>query len=195
MWATARVGLAIAAVIAWVLLLAGCVSSPPPPLLTPLAVAGSFGYAEAPLGGDRFSVTYIAPPRLTSLYGIARETDAEATRTLAFDMAVWRAAQIAQAQGFAGFRVTDRRSDVDTYPDPLSQPFDPWPCWECRRFGFPYYADPYRGSPFVYLQTRLAITVQMLHDAGPGDYSAADAIAQLRRTYPGAEGIPPAPSG
>jgi hypothetical protein len=176
-------------------LVAGCVSAPPPPLLTPLAVAGSFGYAEAPLGGDRASVTYIAPPRLTSPYGTARETDAQATRTLAFDMAVWRAAQLAQAQGFAGFRISDRRSDVDTYPDPLSQPFDPWPCWECRRFGFPYYADPYRGSPFVYLQTRVTITMQLLHDPGAGDYKADDAIAQLRRTYPGAEGVAPSPSG
>ena len=176
-------------------LLASCVTAPPPPLLTPLAVAGSFGYAEQPLGGDRVSVSYIAPPRLTSLYGTAREADAQATRTLAFDMAVWRAAQLAQAQGFAGFRVIDRRSDVDTYPDPLSQPFDPWPCWECRRFGFPYYADPYRGSPFVYLQTRVAITTQMLHDPGGGDYRADDAIAQLRRTYPGAEGVASAPPG
>lgn len=175
-------------------LLAGCVSIPPPPLLTPLAVAGSFGYTEMPLGGDRFSVTYLAPPRLTSRYGSARETDAQATRTLAFDMAVWRAAQLAEAQGFAGFRISDRRSDVDTYPDPLSQPFDPWPCWECRRFGFPYYADPYRGSPFIYLETRVTITVQMLHDPAPGDYRADDAIAQLRRTYPGAEGVPPTPA-
>jgi len=175
-------------------LLAGCVSIPPPPLLTPLAVAGSFGYAEAPLGGDRFSVTYLAPPRLTSRYGSAREADAQATRTLAFDMAVWRAAQLAEAQGFAGFRISDRRSDVDTYPDPLSQPFDPWPCWECRRFGFPYSADPYRGSPFIYLETQVTITVQMLHDPGSGDYRADDAIAQLRRTYPGAEGVPQTPA-
>ena len=176
-------------------LLAGCVTTPPPPLLTPLAVAGSFGYAEAPLGSDRVSVTYIAPPRLSSSYGAARETDAQAMRALAFDMAVWRAAQIAQAQGFAGFRITDRRSDVDTYPDPLSEPFEPWPCWQCRRFGFPYYADPYRGSPFIYLATRVTVTVQLLHDPGSGDYRAEDAIAQLRRSYPGAEGVPLAPSG
>ena len=194
MLATARLRQALAALIG-AALLAGCVGAPPPPLLTPLAIAGSFGYAEAALGGDRASVTYIAPPRLTSPYGTARETDAQATRTLAFDMAVWRAAQLAEAQGFAGFRISDRRSDVDTYPDPLSQPFDPWPCWECRRFGFPYYADPYRGSPFAYLQTRVTITVQMLHDPGAGDYKADDAIVQLRRTYPGAEGVAPAPPG
>lgn len=194
MRALARLRQAVVALIG-LTLLAGCVSTPPPPLLTPLAVAGNFGYAEAPLGSDRFSVTYMAPPRLTSLYGSARETDAQATRTLAFDMAVWRAAQLAQAEGFAGFRIIDRRSDVDTFPDPLSQPFDPWPCWECRRFGFPYYADPFRGSPFVYLDTRVAITVQMLHDPAAGDYRADDLIAQLRRTYPGAEGVPLAPAG
>ena len=192
MLATVRLWCALAA-LTGAALLGGCVTAPPPPLLTPLAVAGRFGYAETALGGDRYAVTYVAPSRLTSPYGPAREIDAQATRTLAFDMAVWRAAQIAQAQGFAGFRISDRRSDVDTYPDPFYEPWDPWPCWECRRFGFPYYPDPYRGSPFVYLQTRVTIIVQMLHDPGPGDYKAEDTIAQLRLTYPGAEGIPPPP--
>jgi hypothetical protein len=172
-------------------LLGGCVSGPPLPLLTPLAIGGSFGYAETPLGGDRYAVTYIAPSRVTSAYGSARDADALATRTLAFDMAVWRAAQIVEARGFAGFRISDRRSDADTYPDPFYDPWDPWPCWQCRRFGFPYYGDPFRGPSFAYLQTRVTITLELLHDPGPGDYRADDAIAQLRRTYPGAEGLPP----
>lgn len=188
MLAMARVGRALAALIG-LALLGGCVTGPPPPLLTPLAAGGNFGYAETPLSGDRQTVTYVAPSRLTNSYGPAREADAQATRTLAFDMAVWRAAQLAEAQGFAGFRVSDRRSDSDTYPDPFYDPWDPWPCWGCRRFGFPY--DAYRGSPYAYLQTRVTITVEMLHDPGPGDYKADDAIAQLRRTYPGAEGVPP----
>jgi hypothetical protein len=34
----------------------------------------------------------------------------------------------------------------------------------------------------------------MLHDPGPGDYKADDALAHLRRTYPGAEGVPPPPA-
>jgi hypothetical protein len=177
-----------------VALLGGCITGPPPPLLTPLAIGGDFGYAEAPAGNDQSQVTYIAPPRVASPYGIARETDAQAARTLAFDMAVWRAAQIAQFQGFAGFRIADRRSDVDTYPDPLYQPWGPPGCWHCRRFGFPYYGDPFGGPTYVYLQARVTITAQMLHDPGPGDYTAADAIAQLRRTYPGAEGAPPPPA-
>jgi len=170
--------------------LGGCVSGPSPPLLTPLAIGGSFGYSEMRVGDDRDMVTYVAPPRLTTPYGVARESEAQAARTLAFDMAVWRAAQLAQSQGFAGFRIIDRRSDVDTYPyaDPF---YDPWPCWQCRRYGFPYYPDPYRGSPYVYLQARVTITVQRLHDPGDADYRADDAIAQLRRTYPGAEGVPP----
>jgi hypothetical protein len=190
--ATARSWRALVALIG-LALLSGCVTGPQLPLLTPLAVGGTFGYAETPLGEDRYSVTYVAPPRLTSPYGAAREADAQAARTLAFDMAVWRAAQIAQARGFAGFRIIDRRSDVDTYPyaDPFYDPWDSWPCWQCRRFGFPYYADPYRGSPYVYLQARVTITVVMQHDPAPGDYRADDVIAQLRRTYPGADGVPP----
>lgn len=175
------------------LLPTGCATGPQLPLLTPIAVAGSFGYSEIRVSDDRYIVTYVAPPRLTSAYGTAREADAQAARTLAFDMAVWRAAQIAEAQGFAGFRIIDRRSDVDTYPAPFYDPWDPWPgpCWQCRRFGFPYYSDPFGYQPYAYVQARVTLTVQMLHDPGPGDYRAADVIEQLRRTYPGADGAPP----
>ncbi|HEX7969432.1 MAG TPA: hypothetical protein VF502_14525 [Stellaceae bacterium] len=177
------------------LLPTGCATGPQLPLLTPIAVAGSFGYSEIRISDDRYMVTYVAPPGLTSAYGTAREADAQAARTLAFDMAVWRAAQIAEAQGFAGFRIIDRRSDVDTYAVPYYDPWDPWGCWECRRFGFPSYHDPFPYSPYAYLQARVTITVQMLHDPGPGDYKAAAVIEQLRRTYPGADGVLPPPAG
>jgi hypothetical protein len=181
------------------MLLGGCATGPGLPLLSPLAAAGSFGYAEAAQGADRYSVSYVAPPRLTGSYPGPHEEDANAARTLAFDMSVWRAAQLAQAQGFTGFRVTDRRSDVSIYPDPYSYYYDPDPLfWEP---GWPYLRRPYSGfgpfpplPPRTYLQAKVTIDVLMLHALAPGDYDAASAIAQLRRTYPGAEGAPP-PAG
>jgi hypothetical protein len=190
---------AVRLVLVLTVLLGGCATGPGYPLLSPLAAAGSFGYTEAPQGADRYSVSYVTPPRLTGSYPGPHEEDANAARTLGFDMAVWRAAQLAQDRGFTGFRVTDRRSDVSIYPDPYAYYYEPDPLfWNP---GWPYLHRPYDGfGPFPplpprnYLQAKVTIDVLLLQGLAPGDYDAASAIGQLRRTYPGAEGAPP-PAG
>jgi hypothetical protein len=182
--------------LALALLLGGCAAGTPLPLLSPLAAGGDFGYAETYRGEDRYTVTYVTPPRRTLSYGAPRVADTEAARRLAFDFASWRAAQIAAAQGFAGFRITDRRSNVDTYVDPFSgapwygDPF--WDCWRCRRLGFPYYPAFPASPPYADLQAQVTIDAVMLHELAPGDYNAGQVIEQLRRTYPGADLAPPA---
>src|ERR1700745_1404814 len=82
------------------LALGGCATGPAFPLLSPIAAAGSFGYSEAAQESDRYSVSYLTPPRLANSYPGPHAVEADAARTLGFDMAVWRAAQLAEAQGF-----------------------------------------------------------------------------------------------
>ncbi len=177
------------------MLLAGCQSSPPLPPLSPIAVAETYGYADMALTDDRYVVTYTGPIRLTYNYPVTRERDVEAARAVILDFAVWRAAQIAAGQGFQGFHVDDRRSDIETYlqPGDLGSPFnDPlYPgLWHYRPFGYPYFPD---FIPSAYLKGRAIIDVTLLKVPGRGDYDAADAIAGFRLAYPGADGTPPAP--
>lgn len=174
-------------------LLGGCVAGPSYPLLSPIAATGNFGFAEVPTAPGHYTVSYTTPPRLTGNYPGPHEQDADAARTLGFDMATWRAAQLAQAQGYTGFRVTDRRSDATIYPDPYYSPYDDplfWdPAWERRRYAF--YGGPLPPlPPRSYLQARVTIEVTLLQALQPGDYDTADAIRQLQRTYPGADGNP-----
>src|SRR5690242_13932858 len=84
----------------WILLalalaLGGCATGPAYPLLSPIAAAGSFGYSEAAQGSDRVSVNYLTPARLATSFPGPHAGEANAARTLGFDMAVWRAAQLA----------------------------------------------------------------------------------------------------
>src|ERR1700680_4696640 len=80
--------------------LAGCETTPPPPLMSPLQVAKSYGYADAAVGDNRYQVTYVGPNRRSLRSVEARQAVGAAERTQAFDFALWRAAQIAIAQGF-----------------------------------------------------------------------------------------------
>jgi hypothetical protein len=177
--------------------LASCDTTPLPPPMSPLEVAKYYGYADVPLGDARYQVTYVGPYR-RSLRSAGSVLEANTTqRTMVYDFALWRAAQLAEAQGLPGVRISNIRSNVNTYSDsyydafygPGLYPYGGYP------FG-PRWGGAYWGpSPYVYQQAEVTVDAQLLRSPGTGDYIAADVIDQLRRTYPGAEGQPsPAPS-
>lgn len=180
--------------------LAACQIVPPPPLMSPIQVAGAYGYSDRPIGPGRFDVTYLGPSRRSLRSPASWHAAGAAERTQAYDFALWRAAQLALALGYKGFRVSNVRSNVSTVVDNYDQPFygpafgpgypGPWPGpWPWRS---DWWGPGWAPSPYAYLQTAITIEVELLHAPGPGDYDAASTIAQLRRTYPGAEGAPAA---
>ncbi len=176
------------AALALILALAACASGPAYPLLTPLTTAKEFGYAETQRAADRYSVIYITPTALSSaLAGAPQDPDAEAARTLGYDMASWRAAQLAAAGGFAGFHLSDRQADVTFFPDPLDVDFPP-PFWGS---GWWRARQPWqRGGPWLpprlLFSAKVTIEVRLLHAPGEDDLVAADTIARLAKTYPDA---------
>jgi hypothetical protein len=152
--------------------LAGCETTRLP-LMSPLQVARSFGYADTAIGDNRYQVTYVRPSSLTFLSRDIPQSVGADERTRAFDFAVWRAAQIAIAERLVGFRVVNVRSNVNV--DVLQER-------PSRR---------YRGpSPYAYQQAEVTIDAQMTLSPGSGDYVARDVINQMRRRYPEAEGAP-----
>lgn len=172
---------------------AGCTAAPEYPLLSPLAATGQFGYAETARGDDRFSVVYVTPVRYADGAGAADPRDAEAARQLGYDMALWRAAQLASARGLAGFRVSDRQADVTVYPDPLDLEPVPPPFWGplSWRYRDPFWrvAGPW-FPPRLLVTARVTLEVELLRQPGPGDYDAAREIARLDHAYPGAATAP-----
>ena len=103
--------------------LSSCQIGLPPPLLSSLQATGEYGYADLALGDDRYQVSYLGPSQRSLRAADARKEINEAESTQAFDFALWRAAQIAQAQGFAGFRVSNVRTNVDSLVDDYYDPF------------------------------------------------------------------------
>lgn len=173
--------------------LTACAALPTYPLLSPIAAAQNFGYAETKRGDDRYSVTYTTPTRASFAPAGPDADDADAARRLGYDMAVWRAAELASAGGFAGFHVSHRQADVSYYPDPadLDFPRDYWgPAWWRLRQPFWQEGRPWL-PPRLLIAARVTIAVELLHAPGAGDYETAGELARLEKTYPGAAGAPP----
>ena len=179
--------------------IAACETTPRPPLMSPLTDTGraGYGYAERPTSSTTLEVTYVAPYRRSSRFPVERDADAVAARAQAFDLMLWRSAQLAEAQGYPAFRVKQSRSNVDTqveeypYYDPFFPPFF-GPRYYRRAYYYPYPYYPYAGTTSSYVQARVSADIELLPSAQPGDYVAAEVIAQARRTYPTAEGGPAA---
>ncbi len=183
--------------------LAGCETGPKYPLLSPVAVTGSFGYSDASLADDRYAVNYVTPVQISVGYSGPGSLAAEAQRRLGFDMTLWRAAQISQTRGYPGFHITDRRSDLTSLPDPADY-FEAYDCagWGGWRhwggwggWGRHWHdppCDPWGLAPRLDIQAHVSLDIQLVRQLQAGDYEAASAIQQLRATYPGGDApLPP----
>lgn len=181
-------------VAAFGLLLAACASGPSYPLYSPQAVTGTFGYAEQRIGPASFKVTYVSPTRNSIDSRSAIEERRQSLLTLTNDLAIWRAADLALANGQKEFRVTRRDNDVDVqrnsydyYPTRrYGPPFGP----PTRRYGPDFYGPPWPDTT-VWLRGTTALIVEFGRKPGEDFFIADEAIARLRQTYPGADAVQP----
>jgi hypothetical protein len=180
--------------------LSSCQIPPAPPLLSPIeATNGEYGYADLPLGENRYQVSYAGPSQRGLRSTEARQQVAAAERAQAFDFALWHASQITRAQGYTGFRVSNVRTNVDSM---VEEDYDPFyaPDWHpANRFGGPLmgrywggYASP---SPYIDTRTQIVIDIALLRSLETGDYDASETIDRLSKAYPDATGPVVAPAG
>lgn len=167
---------------ALLLMVAGCATGPQHPLYSPLAVAGTFGYTEQRLSDTSYRATYVAPRRTVFSPYANAEPYRTAQLTLANDMALMRAAELAVANGHETFRVTQRDNDADVNRERRTGMCDD-PFWPRR----PYYYPSSRscGSDgYTYIQARSTVTIQFGHKPGEEHFVAQTVLAQLAQTYP-----------
>jgi len=185
-----RAGLAAAAALA----LAACVQALHLPLYTPLESTGSYGYAERQLAERRFQVSYDAPVVATYAYpGGQRQQEVEEKVAVAYDLALWRAAELALAAGYPALTVTERDRDVrvEVFGDPYASPFYPfyYPPFPFTHHGprygllpHPFYPGYY--EPYAELIVGVTITVEFLDSVAPGALDAGATLDRLRGQYP-----------
>ena len=173
--------------------LSSCQTKPPAPLLSSIqATGGEYGYADMPLGDNRYQVSYTGPSQRSFRSAEAREAIKAAGSAQAFDLALWHAAQIALAQGFTGFRVSNVRTNVDSMVEPDYDPSYAPGWYPANRFGGPlmgrYWGGYVSPSPYIDTQTQIVMDMLLLRSLDTGDYDARQTIDRLSKTYPGATG-------
>jgi hypothetical protein len=189
------------------LAVAACSSTQHQPVLVPamaaLSATGDYGYSETELAPDRYEVSFVTPSLSAhgdpeDDYGLIGE------RQRTYDLALWRAAQLAQEKGYPALTVETESRDVavDIVDPPGAPPYvsaplrtmSGPPCrWDCGRpigyWGDPYFNPVYdewyrRGHSSGRVSARL--TVKMLPAVVAGAEDAAQTDARLRAAYAGA---------
>jgi hypothetical protein len=174
-------------------LVSGCTTrTPPVAAMAAQGATGDYGYSEQMLAPDLYRVSFVSPRLRASsdaddAHGLAGE------KQRVYELALWRASQLAQEMGYPAFLVQQENRDVDVTVrrDPVYPAYPPFPyywggCrWHC---GWPYYGYgywPYYGYGY---RTRAAgrvsvdLTVKMLREPTPEAFDTAATEERLRKT-------------
>ena len=109
-----------------------------------------------------------------SFAGEAGAQAAQAELSRAYEFALARAAEVALANGYPAFRVTDRRNDA------MSRNYE---AWKGPYFtgGWPYQRNYAMDN--AYLAARVTLTVELLPSLETGAYDAQRTRAEIQLRY------------
>lgn len=190
------------------LTLAACAGTPLPPRPAMIAFDTTTGYGhratQTAAGG--YEVVYLTPALRVSLDAFERQAQIDVEAQKAHDFALWRAAELAQQEGYPWFRVAGEATDtqidiqVERYDRPVSifAPWGPlrfgagggWHNNRYRPFGYYGYADPFYYERVEHrravLRVEASLDVVFEAEEVEGALSVADTIAALSKSYEGA---------
>jgi hypothetical protein len=183
-------------------LVAACATPAPKPAMVPLGQIGDFGYSERDLGQDRIEVTYTGSNiRVSSSQG-KNDSRVTAEQAKIRDLALWRAAQIADQRGKAAMKIVNETRDTDVqvtrqYVQSIApfRPYHGYPYY-WRRHGYCcgpswFYDDPFYYRPVnrANAQSVTTLSVQLLHEYDPNDKAqlpVKETLARLSTARAGA---------
>jgi len=178
---------------------AACTTPPPKPAMVPLGQTGDFGYSEKDLDQDRIEVTYTGATIPVSSRQGRDDARVAAELDKIHDLALWRAAQIADQRGMAGMKVENETRDTDVnvtqqYVQHIA-PYYPYywhrPYYCCGPSWFydddyPYYYQPVRRAN-AQAVTKLTVLLLKQYDANDkAQLSVKDTLIHLQTARSGA---------
>lgn len=166
-----------------------CAPLPARPLFSEWHRDYEFGYSDKRLGPARIQVTYRTPFVRTTRNIGQRSEQTGRIIGLSFDLALWRAAEIAVRDGFSAFRVGARhsKSTIDDQGEEISAPrFG----LAHPRGGFRIIGSPATGFRAAWLQGSTTLEIALKRETGTGDINARATIKRLHGKHAGAHATP-----
>jgi hypothetical protein len=160
--------------------LSACAGAPPP-LMIPYNDDGTYGFRQKSVSATEYEVTYFGPMIQTELT-VRRFLDrisAVAEKT-SQDLAVWRAAEIAQEHGYKGFKVRDAGSIVRHYI--VGRDYENVPVGVFQNVTILHY----EYASWTYFRGEAKLTVALTNDSGEGIFDANETAAAAAAQYQGA---------
>ncbi len=189
-------GLRILIAAALTLMMAGCATTPPKPAMAPLGSNGPFGYSDQPIVDNQTTITYTGPYRMVSTSNPRGDGRLQGELDKTYDLALWRAAQIGQQQGYAGMKVDKEQKDTDVQmndrPVYMPGPFYYGPCCfgPYRRFYGPaypmgFYDDYYTVQREAYARAvvRLSIIYSRTFEPTSGEISIPATLSGMQTKW------------
>ncbi|WP_374313306.1 hypothetical protein [Dongia sp.] len=177
--------------------LAACTTPPPPrPAMQALSAAGNFGFMDRVVDADTIEVTYLGAEVRVSASNPRGDTRVAAEKEKVRDLAVLRAARMAQERGIVALRIVTEKTDSDinvqSYPHCRPAPF-----WGYPGFGYYGHRHGYYGWPDDYIcserrwataRAKSIIIVDFVAAPVAGDLSVstAETVTRLEKIYAGA---------
>jgi hypothetical protein len=196
------------AILALFVVLAACslgactTPAPPKPAMVPIGQTGDFGYSMHDLDANRIEVTYTGAAVRVPTDADRDDAAVRAELAKTHDLALWRAAQIADERGMEALKIEKETRDTDinvsrqvvARPAPFYRPYH----WGPYGYRYGYYGYPgwFYDDPYYYRTVRRAagrvtttLTVQLLKTRDPNDaaqLSVPDTLAKLKTERSGA---------
>lgn len=176
--------------------------APPKPAMVPLGQTGDFGYSAHDLDANRIEVTYTGASVRVPTDASRNDPSVQAELAKTRDLALWRAAQIANERGMAAMKIEKESSDTDVKVrrDYVQRPYPfaygPGFCCGYRHYG--YYGSPwwFNDYPYYYAPVKRAagrvtttLTVQLFKVRNADDstqLSVADTLSKMKAERTGA---------
>ena len=167
------------------LVLGACQSATPQPLFQPLEGEAAFGYTERQIDDTHWEVTYSGPRYRSSYSDSKSDAESQAARDQSYDLALWRAAQLALEQKRPSFAVVTERRDVDRSTEVRRYPGYPFYPYGFRRpyWGgyWPWYYEDY--SVRSYGEATVTLSIDLEPDPGSRSFDAKETADRLEAEY------------
>lgn len=171
--------------------LAACAGAGPP-LHSPYEASHRYGYRERAIAPDRYEVQYIGPVRYLPSHPGNRPAAIDEAVRVSGELALLRAAELAEENGYAHFAVERRESDVDIRhvreieePPFYHYPYYRYPYWHpyYYPYGFPPYAYPVYVREYSIGRAIVTIEAQFLSEPRESSFAVDETLRRLRARY------------